>query len=397
MYKLFPYFTNDGSVGLFSPDADDIYHSTYGALTEAYEKFILPSNLKNFLKKNNEIKILDICFGIGYNSKSLINYVLDFLYNEPIYTDKNKYTDKIDTNNKKFKIYIHAIDNDKNLAYLSPFFISNKKNIKNNKILFHQEKIERMLSKKTVQKYKLKQEVNFLLLEKIIDNIDSESISILSDKKYSQFFDKEIKGFLKFYYNNRSVYTTLSKLSAFLHNIYYKYISSGYKMALKALKLIDFNFNLNIADARQAIKNDNEKYNYIFLDAFTPVKCPCLWTVDFFNLLYSRLDENGMILTYSNSALVRNAFKHAGFYVGKIFSESANKFTGTIAVKNKALIKYELSEYDLGLMKTKAGIFYHDKDLSLDNEAIIALHEKEVEKSNLISSSKYIKQFKRNR
>lgn len=397
MYKLFPYFTNDGSVGLFSPDADDIYHSTYGALTEAYEKFILPSNLKNFLKKNNEIKILDICFGIGYNSKSLINYVLDFLYNEPIYTDKNKYTDKIDTNNKKFKIYIHAIDNDKNLAYLSPFFISNKKNIKNNKILFHQEKIERMLAKKTVQKYKLKQEVNFLLLEKIIDNIDSESISILSDKKYSQFFDKEIKGFLKFYYNNRSIYTTLSKLSAFLHNIYYKYISSGYKMALKALKLIDFNFNLNIADARQAIKNDTEKYNYIFLDAFTPVKCPCLWTVDFFKLLYSRLDENGMILTYSNSALVRNAFKHAGFYVGKIFSESANKFTGTIAVKNKALIKYELSEYDLGLMKTKAGIFYHDKDLSLDNEAIIALHEKEVEKSNLISSSKYIKQFKRNR
>lgn len=397
MYKLFPYFTNDGSVGLFSPDADDIYHSTYGALTEAYEKFILPSNLKNFLKKNNEIKILDICFGIGYNSKSLINYVLDFLYNEPIYTDKNKYTDKIDTNNKKFKIYIQAIDNDKNLAYLSPFFISNKKNIKNNKILFHQEKIERMLAKKTVQKYKLKQEVNFLLLEKIIDNIDSESISILSDKKYSQFFDKEIKGFLKFYYNNRSVYTTLSKLSAFLHNIYYKYISSGYKMALKALKLIDFNFNLNIADARQAIKNDTEKYNYIFLDAFTPVKCPCLWTVDFFKLLYSRLDENGMILTYSNSALVRNAFKHAGFYVGKIFSESANKFTGTIAVKNKALIKYELSEYDLGLMKTKAGIFYHDKDLSLDNEAIIALHEKEVEKSNLISSSKYIKQFKRNR
>lgn len=395
MYKLFPYFTNDGSVGLFSPDADDIYHSTYGALTEAYEKFILPSNLKNFLKKNNEIKILDICFGIGYNSKSLINYVLDFLYNDPIYTDKNKYTDKIDTNNKKFKIYIHAIDNDKNLAYLSPFFISNKKNIKNNKILFHQEKIERMLAKKTVQKYKLKQEVNFLLLEKIIDNIDSESISILSDKKYSQFFDKEIKGFLKFYYNNRSVYTTLSKLSAFLHNIYYKYISSGYKMALKALKLIDFNFNLNIADARQAIKNDTEKYNYIFLDAFTPVKCPCLWTVDFFKLLYSRLDENGMILTYSNSALVRNAFKHAGFYVGKIFSESANKFTGTIAVKNKALIKYELSEYDLGLMKTKAGIFYHDKDLSLDNEAIIALHEKEVEKSNLISSSKYIKSYKR--
>lgn len=52
MYELYPYFTNDGSVGLFSPEADDIYHSTYGALTEAYEKFIIPLDLKNFLEKN---------------------------------------------------------------------------------------------------------------------------------------------------------------------------------------------------------------------------------------------------------------------------------------------------------------------------------------------------------
>ena len=49
MYELFPYFTNDGSVGLYSPKDDDIYHSTYGALSEAYEKFILPANLNEFL------------------------------------------------------------------------------------------------------------------------------------------------------------------------------------------------------------------------------------------------------------------------------------------------------------------------------------------------------------
>ena len=87
MYELYPYFTNDGSVGLFSPEADDIYHSTYGALTEAYEKFIIPLDLKNFLEKNSEIKILDICFGIGYNSKSFINNFLDLLYNDSIGTN----------------------------------------------------------------------------------------------------------------------------------------------------------------------------------------------------------------------------------------------------------------------------------------------------------------------
>ena len=105
MYKLYPYFTNDGSVGLFSPNADDIYHSTYGALTEAYEKFILPSDLKNFLQKNSEIKILDICFGIGYNTKSFLN----FIYNETIYKDNIKHIDKLYGNNIKRKIFIHAI------------------------------------------------------------------------------------------------------------------------------------------------------------------------------------------------------------------------------------------------------------------------------------------------
>ena len=394
MYELYPYFTNDGSVGLFSPDADDIYHSTYGALTEAYEKFILPSNLNSFLKNNNEIKILDICFGIGYNSKSFLNYILDCLYNETIYTNKIKYSDKIDTNNKKFKIYIHAIDTDKNLACLSPFFISNKKNIKNNNLSFRQEKIQRMLSQTVKAKYELKPEVNILLLEKIIDQIDNEVISILSDKKYAQYFDKNISALFEFLTIKRYKYNPIRIIKAFLHNIYYKYISNCNKMALKALKLIELNFKLNIDDARQAIKNDNEIYNYIFLDAFTPVKCPCLWTVDFFKLLYSHLDENGMILTYSNSALVRNAFLNAGFHVGKIFSQSADKFTGTVAVKNKDLIKYELSEYDLGLMKTKAGIFYRDENLTLDNEAIIALHEKEVKNSDLISSSKFIKMNK---
>lgn len=394
MYELYPYFTNDGSAGLFSPDADDIYHSTYGALTEAYEKFILPSNLNSFLKNNNEIKILDICFGIGYNSKSFLNYILDCLYNETIYTDKIKYSDKIDTNNKKFKIYIHAIDTDKNLACLSPFFISNKKNIKNNNLSFRQEKIQRMLSQTVKAKYELKPEVNILLLEKIIDQIDNEVISILSDKKYAQYFDKNVSALFEVLTIKRYKYNPIRIIKAFLHNIYYKYISSCNKMALKALKLMEFNFKLNIDDARQAIKNDNEIYNYIFLDAFTPVKCPCLWTVDFFKLLYSHLDENGMILTYSNSALVRNAFLNAGFHVGKIFSQSADKFTGTVAVKNKDLIKYELSEYDLGLMKTKAGIFYRDENLTLDNEAIIALHEKEVKNSDLISSSKFIKMNK---
>ena len=394
MYELYPYFTNDGSVGLFSPEADDIYHSTYGALTEAYEKFIIPAEFEKFFKQNKKIKILDVCFGIGYNSKSFINNFLEFIYNGTIDTYNIKYNSEIDTDNKKYSIYIHAIDTDKILSGLSPFFATNKNNLKNDKIIFSQDKIKKMLSGKTKVFYKLKKETNIILLNLIKNSIDAETEKILFSKKYSQFFDRSVIDLYTFYKSHDNNYTLLKCLSTFLHNIYYKYISSSYKNALKAFKMADFNFDLEINDARLAIINDEKKYNYIFLDAFTPSKCPCLWTIDFFKQLYHHLDDNGMILTYSNSAAVRNAFLNSGFHVGKIFSESLNKFTGTVAVKNKSLIKNELSEYDLGLMKTKAGIFYRDENLNALNEAIIERHQKEVENSNLISSSKFIKECK---
>ena len=161
--------------------------------------------------------------------------------------------------------------------------------------------------------------------------------------------------------------------------------------------MVDFKFDLKIEDARLALLSDLNRYNYIFLDAFTPAKCPCLWTIDFFKLLYEHLDPDGMILTYSNAASIRNAFINAGFYVGKIFNPTSNKFMGTVAVKNKSLVKYELSEYDFGLLNTKAGIFYRDENLNASNEAIIEAHKKEFENSDLISSSKFIKLYKLNK
>lgn len=393
MYEFYPYFTNDGSVGLYSNDVDDIYHSTYGALTEAYEKFVLPSNLNEILKNKKEIKLLDICFGIGYNTKVLINEIIKNNYNETIHADNIKYIDKTDSNNRFCKISVHAIDIDKNLSCLSPFFITGKKLYKNYKLPFVQEKISKMLAKNTNSKYKLKNETKFIFYELIKDQLDSSIFEIIDNKKYRNYFDKKLTNLMRLDLYERGINTNLNPLCRFLHNIYYKYISTSNKKALKYLKRQDFKIKLNIADARKIIKNDSEIYNLIFLDAFTPVKCPCLWTVDFFRELYKHLDSDGMLLTYSNSAQVRNALLNAGFYVGKIFSSTYNKYSGTVAVKNKTLIKNELSEYDLGLLNTRAGIFYRDESLTLDNEAIMSAYNFEVMNSNQISSSKFIKQY----
>lgn len=61
--------TKDGSLGLYNKNLDEIYHSEFGAKKEAYEKFIEPCLVLNL---NKPLTILDICYGIGYNTKCAI-------------------------------------------------------------------------------------------------------------------------------------------------------------------------------------------------------------------------------------------------------------------------------------------------------------------------------------
>ena len=81
------YYTQDGSVGLYSYADDDVYHSKFGALTEAWEKFILPAHIERKLNQQPEIRVLDVCYGIGYNTKALMSFVINS--DEKILKQKN--------------------------------------------------------------------------------------------------------------------------------------------------------------------------------------------------------------------------------------------------------------------------------------------------------------------
>ena len=70
MKKIDFSMTDDNSAGLYDEEIKDIYHSKTGALKEAIDKFIIPSQLSNLVQLKDEINILDICYGIGYNSKA---------------------------------------------------------------------------------------------------------------------------------------------------------------------------------------------------------------------------------------------------------------------------------------------------------------------------------------
>lgn len=499
MYELCPYFTNDGTVGLFSKLDDDIYHSTYGALTESWQKFILPSHFEEYLATHNEVKILDICYGIGYNTKTALNVFIKNCLNKnkkinkllylndkfphPIPLDiaaidadnirnaKNHINDEkinnlcknfeeyhscssstistIDTDNiqedsegnleKEFelfkdasglilndsalefntniacnKILIDAVDVDKVLINLSPFIkngIKNKllykkyllqkyfENCNSKNKIMQIQKMQKSKIKPLPKKFRLRQEVSIILLEKLMgcnSEILNDAIlqTIFNHKNYLPFLSKFILNLAKFYSNRRCNYNKNSNKWAFLHNIYYRYISRSYKCAQNLLKTNEINVNFHKNDARQFIKSTTGKYNFIFLDAFTPTKCPALWSVQFFNELYSKLEDDGMILTYSSSAAIRNAFLQNGFIVGKTYDTESKKFIGTIAVKNRNLIEHELDERDLDLIKSRAGICFRDENLDLDNSTILENREIEINNSELVSSSQVLKGYK---
>jgi tRNA U34 5-methylaminomethyl-2-thiouridine-forming methyltransferase MnmC len=66
--------TDDGSYTLKSDEMEgscETMHTSHGAITESLEKFVKPSLLDN---KDN-LKVLDICSGFGYNSAALISYL----------------------------------------------------------------------------------------------------------------------------------------------------------------------------------------------------------------------------------------------------------------------------------------------------------------------------------
>ena len=59
--------SEDGSYTAYSKEYDEHYHSTKdGALKESYKKHVIPAF--EALKERDEVAILDICYGLGFNT-----------------------------------------------------------------------------------------------------------------------------------------------------------------------------------------------------------------------------------------------------------------------------------------------------------------------------------------
>ncbi len=72
--ELISFLGQDGAQTFFNTSFNEAYHSKIGPIIEAEHKFVKASSIDLLLKENKRIKILDLFFGLGYNSGIALDY-----------------------------------------------------------------------------------------------------------------------------------------------------------------------------------------------------------------------------------------------------------------------------------------------------------------------------------
>ena len=288
MNNLIKIITEDGSISFRSEKFNENFHSLAGAYYETKNKFINPSMLKRFQKKS--INVLDICFGIGYNSA----------------------------------------------------------------LLFENLIIESSI-------------LNWYGLE-----LDKKPLGYaLSDEKFNNLWDPKVIEILNC-------------------------------LNLKGIfKNKNFYCNLIIGDARKEILNIPKEVNFdlIFLDGFSPQKCPEIWSNEFLSQLKNKIKNEGYLITYTSSAAVRKSLKNIGFSLFNViptFSEKNRWSNGTLATFDKRpnnLYITQLSEMEIEHLNTKASIPYRDLTGEMLSKEILEIREREQQFSNLLNTNSWRKKW----
>ena len=151
---------------------------------------------------------------------------------------------------------------------------------------------------------------------------------------------------------------------------------------------------LLIGDARQTIQQvyrSGFQADAIFLDPFSPPKCPQLWTVEFLVLVAQCLKPTGRIATYSCAASVRTALRLAGLAVGASTSVG-RRSPGTVASFTPDGLP-PLSQQEQEHLQTRAAIPYRDPQLCDPAELILQRRQIEQQVSPLEPSSHWKKRW----
>ena len=282
--QFVPQPTDDGSLTFYSEEFQEAFHSSFGAKQEAEVRYIQPCEIKHLAAKQSRICLLDICYGLGYNSAAALEAIWSV--------------------NPECKVELIALE------------------------------ISADVPRQAVE-------------HNLLAQWKSPVPQLLTELGNKSFVRDEF-------------------LAA----------------------------DLLLGDARQTIQSLVRKdwqADAIFLDPFSPRKCPQLWTVEFIGLISKCLAPRGKVATYSCSAAVRAAFVANGLNIRSIVG-AGRKSPGTLGsywYKNLLALSQKEQEH----LKTRAAIPYRDHNLDLSKEEIISQRQREQETSVLESTSQWRKRW----
>lgn len=143
-----------------------------------------------------------------------------------------------------------------------------------------------------------------------------------------------------------------------------------------------------LGDARQTIQQlfqTGFRADAIFLDPFSPPRCPQLWTVEFLQWVAKALAPEGRIATYSCAAAARTALLSTGLEIGST-PPVGRRSPGTVA----SFTPLEaLSPQEEEHLKTRAAIPYRDPDLRNSAQQILLRRQVEQQGSGLESTGSW--------
>jgi tRNA U34 5-methylaminomethyl-2-thiouridine-forming methyltransferase MnmC len=70
-----PQLTADGSFTFVSQEFGESFHSHYGAKQESFLKFVEPTQLARSATQKPVLRLLDICYGLGYNTAAALQTI----------------------------------------------------------------------------------------------------------------------------------------------------------------------------------------------------------------------------------------------------------------------------------------------------------------------------------
>ena len=74
----------------------------------------------------------------------------------------------------------------------------------------------------------------------------------------------------------------------------------------------------NKLDSVHTVELENDKYNIVYMDAFSPDIQPEMWSVNVFEKINKSMNLGGVLTTYSCKGVVKRALKSAGFIIEKL-------------------------------------------------------------------------------